>query len=138
MDRFCDYHQEKGHHTNDYHHLWKQLEAALESGKLNHLIRDVRQRGRGSQKGDGSQQAKIINMVEVSSTKEKKRKERKATERDVQKNDCEVHCHQSSLALQCDIRKNGAQSPKGHSFCNTPKLGRSGIRVFGACYFSDQ
>ncbi|GKE09255.1 hypothetical protein Tco_1412806 [Tanacetum coccineum] len=22
--------------------------------------------------------------------------------------------------------------------CNTPKLGRSGIRIYGACYFSDQ
>ncbi|GJV30779.1 reverse transcriptase domain-containing protein [Tanacetum coccineum] len=80
MDRFCDYHQEKGHHTNDCHHLRKKLEAALESGKLNHLIRDVRQKGRGNQKGDGSQQAKVINMVEVGLMKEKKRKEGKATE----------------------------------------------------------
>ncbi|GKF66831.1 retrovirus-related pol polyprotein from transposon TNT 1-94 [Tanacetum coccineum] len=23
-------------------------------------------------------------------------------------------------------------------FCNTPKMGRSGIRISGACYFSDQ
>ncbi|GJX05049.1 reverse transcriptase domain-containing protein [Tanacetum coccineum] len=38
-------------------------------------------RGRGNQKGDGSQQAKIINMVGVRSLKEKKRKEQKATER---------------------------------------------------------
>nr|GFA17510.1 hypothetical protein [Tanacetum cinerariifolium] len=31
----CDYHQEKGHHTNACHHLQKQLEAALESDMLN-------------------------------------------------------------------------------------------------------
>ncbi|GJW49530.1 reverse transcriptase domain-containing protein [Tanacetum coccineum] len=49
MDRFCDYHQEKGHHTNDCHQLKRPLEVALESGKLNHLIKDVRQRGRGNQ-----------------------------------------------------------------------------------------
>ncbi|GKB66973.1 hypothetical protein Tco_0928385, partial [Tanacetum coccineum] len=49
MDRLCDYHQEKGHHTNDCHQLKRQLEVALESGKLNHLIKDVRQRGRGNQ-----------------------------------------------------------------------------------------
>ncbi|GKG05146.1 hypothetical protein Tco_0325232, partial [Tanacetum coccineum] len=49
MDRFCDYHQEKGHHTNDCYHLRRQLEAALDSGKLNHLIKDVRQRGDGPQ-----------------------------------------------------------------------------------------
>ncbi|GJY19642.1 hypothetical protein Tco_0391133 [Tanacetum coccineum] len=40
MDRYCDYHQEKGHHMNDYHQLRKQLETAPESGKLNHQIRD--------------------------------------------------------------------------------------------------
>ncbi|GKE64372.1 reverse transcriptase domain-containing protein, partial [Tanacetum coccineum] len=74
MDRFCDYHQEKGHYTNDCHHLRRQLEAALESGKLNHLIKDVRQRGRGNQMGDGPQQAKIINMIAIRSLKEKKRK----------------------------------------------------------------
>ncbi|GKC86430.1 hypothetical protein Tco_1142147 [Tanacetum coccineum] len=46
-DRYYDYHQEKGHYTNDCIHLRKQLEMALESGKLNHLVKDVRQRGRG-------------------------------------------------------------------------------------------
>nr|GEW46781.1 reverse transcriptase domain-containing protein [Tanacetum cinerariifolium] len=40
MDRFYDYHQEKGHHSNDCHHLQRELEAALESDKSNHLIRD--------------------------------------------------------------------------------------------------
>ncbi|GJR00496.1 hypothetical protein Tco_0523480 [Tanacetum coccineum] len=40
-DRYCDYHQEKGHYTNDCIHLRKQLEMALESGKLNHLVKDV-------------------------------------------------------------------------------------------------
>ncbi|GKF51002.1 hypothetical protein Tco_0147469, partial [Tanacetum coccineum] len=65
MDRFCDNHQDKGHHTNDCHHLRRQLEASLESSKLKHLIRDARQRGRGKQRGDGPQQANIINMAEV-------------------------------------------------------------------------
>nr|GEV50240.1 hypothetical protein [Tanacetum cinerariifolium] len=37
LDRYCDYHGEKGHYTNDYYQLKRQLEAALESGKLNHL-----------------------------------------------------------------------------------------------------
>ncbi|GKA79539.1 hypothetical protein Tco_0786135 [Tanacetum coccineum] len=80
MDRYCDYHQEKVPHTNDCCQLRKQLETALESGKLNHLIRDVRQRGRGNQRGEGPQQAKIINMIRHGSLKEKKRKEREVTE----------------------------------------------------------
>ncbi|GJU00063.1 hypothetical protein Tco_1110401 [Tanacetum coccineum] len=51
QDRYCDYHREKGHYTYDCFQLKRQLEIALESGKLNHLIKDVRQRGRGSAKG---------------------------------------------------------------------------------------
>ncbi|GJW62128.1 hypothetical protein Tco_0111463 [Tanacetum coccineum] len=46
----------------DCRHLRRQLEAVLEFGKLNHLVKDVRQRGRGNQRGDGPQQAKITNM----------------------------------------------------------------------------
>ncbi|GJS43242.1 reverse transcriptase domain-containing protein [Tanacetum coccineum] len=42
-DKYCDYHQDKGHHTNDCIQLRKQLEIALESGKLNHLMKDLRQ-----------------------------------------------------------------------------------------------
>ncbi|GKF68896.1 hypothetical protein Tco_0198575, partial [Tanacetum coccineum] len=66
-DRYCDYHQEKGHYTNDCIQLRNQLEMALESGKLNHLVKDVRQRGRGSHSQDDSQQAKIINVISVNS-----------------------------------------------------------------------
>ncbi|GJS04388.1 hypothetical protein Tco_0320896 [Tanacetum coccineum] len=62
LNRYCDYHNEKGHNTNDYFHLKRQLKIALESGKLNHLIKDVRQRGKGRQ-----QKAKVINMVQCHS-----------------------------------------------------------------------
>ncbi|GKA25130.1 reverse transcriptase domain-containing protein [Tanacetum coccineum] len=53
---------------------------ALESGKLNHLVRDVRQRGRGNQRGEAPQNAKVINMIRVRTVKEKKRKAREVTE----------------------------------------------------------
>ncbi|GJT13886.1 hypothetical protein Tco_0860928 [Tanacetum coccineum] len=43
-DRYLDYHGEKGHCTNDCYQLKRQLEAALEFEKLNHLIKDIRQR----------------------------------------------------------------------------------------------
>ncbi|GKC36691.1 hypothetical protein Tco_1049075 [Tanacetum coccineum] len=79
-DRYCDYHQEKGHYTNDCIQLRKQLEIALELGKLNHLLKDVRQRGRGSYGRDDPQPAKIINVISVNSVKDKKRKVREATE----------------------------------------------------------
>ncbi|GJW19681.1 reverse transcriptase domain-containing protein [Tanacetum coccineum] len=79
-DKYCDYHQDKGHHTNDCIQLRKQLEIALESGKLNHLMKDLRQRvGRG-QGRNPPPPPKVINMVGILSSKEKKRKDREATE----------------------------------------------------------
>ncbi|GJT01381.1 reverse transcriptase domain-containing protein [Tanacetum coccineum] len=64
LNRYCDYHNEKGHSTNDCFHLKRQLEIALESGKLNHLVKDVRQRGKVRQQINGPQKAKVINMVQ--------------------------------------------------------------------------
>ncbi|GJW49700.1 hypothetical protein Tco_0091051 [Tanacetum coccineum] len=65
LDRYCDYHREKGHYTNDCYQLKRQLEAALESGKLSHLVKDVRQQGnaRGRQPGNHNSKDKVINMV---------------------------------------------------------------------------
>nr|GEV94406.1 reverse transcriptase domain-containing protein [Tanacetum cinerariifolium] len=67
LDRYCDYHGEKGHYTNDCYQLKRQLEAVLESGKLNHLVKDVRQRGnnRGRHAGNNSTNGKVINIVHV-------------------------------------------------------------------------
>ncbi|GJY42339.1 hypothetical protein Tco_0429609 [Tanacetum coccineum] len=69
----------KGHHTNDCIQLRKQLEIALESGKLNHLMKDLRQRVERRQNRNPPVQ-KVINMVNVHSSKKKKRKDREATE----------------------------------------------------------
>ncbi|GJT64696.1 hypothetical protein Tco_1016176 [Tanacetum coccineum] len=65
LDRYYDYHDEKGHYTNDCYHLKRQLEAALKSGKLNHLVKDVRQRGnnRGRQLGNNNGRGRVINMI---------------------------------------------------------------------------
>ncbi|GJQ95193.1 RNA-directed DNA polymerase, eukaryota, reverse transcriptase zinc-binding domain protein [Tanacetum coccineum] len=78
-DKYCDYHQDKGHHTNDCIQLRKQLEIALESGRLNHLMKDLRQRVERRQNRNPPVQ-KVINMVNVHSSKKKKRKDREATE----------------------------------------------------------
>ncbi|GJY95847.1 hypothetical protein Tco_0512208 [Tanacetum coccineum] len=63
QDKYYDYHGEKRHCTNDCFQLRRQLEMALESGKLNHLIKDVRQRGRGNAKGRDARKDKVINMI---------------------------------------------------------------------------
>ena len=71
LDRFCEYHGEKGHYTDDCYQLKKQLETALESGKLNHLVREVKNKGKGNHKGRG----KVINMVRSSGYGRKRRLE---------------------------------------------------------------
>nr|GEY73761.1 reverse transcriptase domain-containing protein [Tanacetum cinerariifolium] len=59
QDRYCDYHGEKGYYTNDYFQLRRQLK----SRKLNHIIKDVRQRGRGNTKGRDGGKDKVIEAV---------------------------------------------------------------------------
>ncbi|GJX05556.1 hypothetical protein Tco_0191472 [Tanacetum coccineum] len=41
MNKFCDYHQDRGHNTNDCYHLKKQIEEAVASGRLAHLVKDI-------------------------------------------------------------------------------------------------
>ncbi|GJR23486.1 hypothetical protein Tco_0972013 [Tanacetum coccineum] len=71
QDRYCDYHGEKGHYTNEYFQLKRQLEMALESGKLNHLIKYVRRRGQRNAKGGDAGKDKIINMISLGRMKRK-------------------------------------------------------------------
>ncbi|GJS97669.1 hypothetical protein Tco_0804637 [Tanacetum coccineum] len=62
LNKYCDYHNEKGHNTSDCFYLKRQLEIALDSDKLNHLVKDVREKEKGRQKGNGPQKGKVINM----------------------------------------------------------------------------
>ncbi|GKB61794.1 hypothetical protein Tco_0917980 [Tanacetum coccineum] len=59
--------------------LRKQLEMALESGKLNHLVKDVQQRGKGSHSREAPQPVKVINVISVNLVKDKKRKGKEMT-----------------------------------------------------------
>nr|GEV71175.1 reverse transcriptase domain-containing protein [Tanacetum cinerariifolium] len=72
--------EEKGHYTNDYMQLRRQLEMTLESGKLNQLVKYIRQRGRGNCRDKVPQPEKVSNMIEVISSKERKMKNRVAME----------------------------------------------------------
>ncbi|GJU39370.1 reverse transcriptase domain-containing protein [Tanacetum coccineum] len=42
MNKFCDYHQDRGYNTNDCYHLKKQIEKEVASGRLAHLVKDIR------------------------------------------------------------------------------------------------
>ncbi|GKD05481.1 hypothetical protein Tco_1180455 [Tanacetum coccineum] len=55
LNKFCDYHGDRGHNTNDCYHLKKQIEEVVPSRKLAHLVRDIRQgnqRNRGQARGN--------------------------------------------------------------------------------------
>ncbi|GKE17973.1 hypothetical protein Tco_1425550, partial [Tanacetum coccineum] len=62
MNKFCDYHQDRGHNTNDCYHLKKQIKEAVALGRLAHLVKDSRQGGQKS-KGSTKGKEKVINMV---------------------------------------------------------------------------
>ncbi|GKG38660.1 hypothetical protein Tco_0460372, partial [Tanacetum coccineum] len=63
LHRYYNYHGEKGTTQMIVFYLRRQLELALESEKLNHLIKDVRQRGQGNPKGRDMRKGKVINMI---------------------------------------------------------------------------
>ncbi|GKD89268.1 hypothetical protein Tco_1364775 [Tanacetum coccineum] len=62
LNKFCDYHGDSGHNTNDCYQLKKQIEEVVASGKLTHLVKDIRQnnqRGKSQRRNN----VKVINMI---------------------------------------------------------------------------
>ncbi|GJV81277.1 hypothetical protein Tco_1517147 [Tanacetum coccineum] len=42
-NKFCEFHGEVGHNTDECNHLRKQIEDMLKAGKLSHIIRELKQ-----------------------------------------------------------------------------------------------
>lgn len=70
MGKFCEYHKEAGHLTNHCRELKKQLEMALESGRLDHLLKEWKQRDTGRDREPARNydkgKNKVINMIRCS------------------------------------------------------------------------
>ncbi|GJU68131.1 hypothetical protein Tco_1254390 [Tanacetum coccineum] len=62
LNKFCDYHGDRGHNTNDCYQLKKQIEEVVASGKLAHLVKDIRRNNKKSG-GQGRNNIKVINMI---------------------------------------------------------------------------
>ncbi|GJU21750.1 hypothetical protein Tco_1155092 [Tanacetum coccineum] len=62
LNKFCDYHGDRGNNTNDCYHLKKQIEEAVALGKLAHLMNDI-PKGNQRNRGQGRGSVKVINMV---------------------------------------------------------------------------
>nr|GEW21915.1 reverse transcriptase domain-containing protein [Tanacetum cinerariifolium] len=57
--KFCEFHDEVGHNTDEYMHLRKQIEEMLKAGKLSHLITEIKQ-------NNGKKQPKVTKKGETS------------------------------------------------------------------------
>ncbi|GJV42714.1 reverse transcriptase domain-containing protein [Tanacetum coccineum] len=62
LNKLCDYHGDRGHNNKDCYQLKKQIEEAMASGKLDHIVKDIRRNNQrnGNQRRKGM---KIINMI---------------------------------------------------------------------------
>ncbi|GKB38784.1 hypothetical protein Tco_0883726 [Tanacetum coccineum] len=70
-NKFCEFHGEVGHNTNECMHLRKQIEEMLKAGKLSHLVKEIKQNNEKEQpkvtkKGEtaGKDKAMAILMVQ--------------------------------------------------------------------------
>ncbi|GJV83820.1 hypothetical protein Tco_1523718 [Tanacetum coccineum] len=60
-NKFCEFHGEVGHNTDECNHLRKQIEDMLKAGKLSHIIRELKQNSGKEQpkkKGETSRKEK--------------------------------------------------------------------------------
>ncbi|GKC19210.1 reverse transcriptase domain-containing protein [Tanacetum coccineum] len=68
--KFCEFHGEVGHNTDECMHLKKQIEEMLKAGKLSHLIKELKQNNRKEQpkvakKGETSGKDKALAILMV-------------------------------------------------------------------------
>ncbi|GJW92401.1 hypothetical protein Tco_0169954 [Tanacetum coccineum] len=56
--KFCEFHGEVGHTTDECMHLKRQIEEMLKTGKLSHLIKELKQ-------SNGKDQAKVAKKGEA-------------------------------------------------------------------------
>ncbi|GKB56650.1 reverse transcriptase domain-containing protein [Tanacetum coccineum] len=54
-NKFCEFHGDKGHNTDECIHLRKQIEEAVKSGQLSHLVKEIKQ---GGKRGEQAKTAK--------------------------------------------------------------------------------
>ncbi|GJZ08858.1 reverse transcriptase domain-containing protein [Tanacetum coccineum] len=59
QEKFCEFHGEVGHNTDECMHLRKQIEEMLKAEKLSHLIKEIKQ-------NNGKEQPKVANKGETS------------------------------------------------------------------------
>ncbi|GJQ99238.1 hypothetical protein Tco_0522223 [Tanacetum coccineum] len=77
LNKFCDYHRDRGHNTNDCNQLKKQIEEVVASRKLAHLVKDICRNNQrnGNPRRNG---VKVINMIRQEGNRKRSFKERRS------------------------------------------------------------
>ncbi|GKF49571.1 hypothetical protein Tco_0142822, partial [Tanacetum coccineum] len=70
-NKFCEFHGEVGHNTDECMHMRKQIKEMLKAGKLSHLVKEIKQNNEKEQpkvtmKGEtvGKDKGMVIIMVQ--------------------------------------------------------------------------
>ncbi|GJZ51820.1 reverse transcriptase domain-containing protein [Tanacetum coccineum] len=77
LNKFCDYHRDRGHNTNDCYQLKKQIEEAVTLGKLAHIVTDIR-RNNQRNGNPGRNGVKVINMIRQEGNRKRSFEERRS------------------------------------------------------------
>nr|GEY21691.1 reverse transcriptase domain-containing protein [Tanacetum cinerariifolium] len=77
LNKFCDYHGDRGHNTNDCYQLRRQIEEVVASGKLAHLVKDIYRNNRWNG-NPGRNGVKVINMIRQEGNRKRSFKERRS------------------------------------------------------------
>nr|GEW02693.1 reverse transcriptase domain-containing protein [Tanacetum cinerariifolium] len=126
---YCDYHGERGHNTNDCYQLRKQIEEAVASGKLAHLVKDIH-RNNQRNGNPGRNGVKVINMIRQEGNRKRSFEERRSGE---------TYHPLGVIDLRVTLGKEGRSKTVLMKFaiikCRSPYniiIGRTRMRILGA------
>jgi hypothetical protein len=69
--KYCEFHCDRGHHTNDYIQLKKQIEEAVQSRELLHLVKNIKDKRQTEGKNERKEEK--VYMVETKEQQERRR-----------------------------------------------------------------
>ncbi|GKB07868.1 hypothetical protein Tco_0836152 [Tanacetum coccineum] len=64
-NKFCEFHWDKGHITDECIHLRRQIEEAVKSGQLSHLVKEIKQRGKRGEQAKAAKKGEAPNKEKV-------------------------------------------------------------------------
>ncbi|GKB44691.1 hypothetical protein Tco_0889633 [Tanacetum coccineum] len=60
-NKFCEFHDDKGHSTDECIHLRRQIEEAIKSGQLSHLVKEIKQGGKRGEQVKAAKKEEVPN-----------------------------------------------------------------------------